>query len=195
MDFFDKLGKKATEAYKVTADKTGKLAKETKLKFKMGELKSKIEDIYEEIGKKVYEKHVQKEDISANDLLEECKKIDDLSNEIEKIRHQCLDLKDKKVCQKCFKEIDKTMKFCPECGAKQESENIQEVEVIENTQVQRQTSDSENTQVQEQTSGAENTENERMDEEAQTNLEKTTEVEINPDAQNITEEELKNIGQ
>lgn len=195
MDFFDKLGKKATEAYKVTADKTGKLAKETKLKFKMGELKSKIEDIYEEIGKKVYEKHVQKEDISANDLLEECKKIDDLSNEIEKIRHQCLDLKDKKVCQKCFKEIDKTMKFCPECGAKQETENIQEVEVIENTQVQRQTSDSENTQVQEQTSGAENTENERMDEEAQTNLEKTTEVEINPDAQNITEEELKNIGQ
>ena len=183
MDFFDKLGKKATEAYKVTADKTGKLAKETKLKFKMGELKSKIEDIYEEIGKKVYEKHVQKEDISANDLLEECKKIDDLSNEIEKIRHQCLDLKDKKVCQKCFKEIDKTMKFCPECGAKQETENIQEVEVIENTQVQR------------QTSGAENTENERMDEEAQTNLEKTTEVEINPDAQNITEEELKNIGQ
>ena len=195
MDFFDKLGKKATEAYKVTADKTGKLAKETKLKFKMGELKSKIEDIYEEIGKKVYEKHVQKEDISANDLLEECKKIDDLSNEIEKIRHQCLDLKDKKVCQKCFKEIDKTMKFCPECGAKQETENIQKVEVIENTQVQRQTSDSENTQVQEQTSGAENTENERMDEEAQTNLEKTTEVEINPDAQNITEEELKNIGQ
>ena len=195
MDFFDKLGKKATEAYKVTADKTGKLAKETKLKFKMGELKSKIEDIYEEIGKKVYEKHVQKEDISANDLLEECKKIDDLSNEIEEIRHQCLDLKDKKVCQKCFKEIDKTMKFCPECGAKQETENIQEVEVIENTQVQRQTSDSENTQVQEQTSGAENTENERMDEEAQTNLEKTTEVEINPDAQNITEEELKNIGQ
>ena len=52
MDFFDKLGKKATEAYKVTADKTGKIAKETKLKFKMGELKTKIEDIYEEIGKK-----------------------------------------------------------------------------------------------------------------------------------------------
>ena len=52
MDFFDKLGKKATKACKFTADKTGKLAKETKLKFKMSELKSKIEDIYEEIGKK-----------------------------------------------------------------------------------------------------------------------------------------------
>ena len=27
MEFFDKLGKKASEAYKVTADKTGKIAK------------------------------------------------------------------------------------------------------------------------------------------------------------------------
>lgn len=177
MDFFDKLGKKATEAYKVTADKTGKLAKETKLKFKMGELKSKIEDIYEEIGKKVYEKHVKKEEISTNDLLEECKQIDEISNEIEKIRQECLDLKDKKQCQKCFKEIDKNMKFCPECGAKQEEEQVKEVEILE---------------------APEEAEKEETTEEAtdaQTNLEKTTEVEINPDPQNITEEEMKNIGQ
>ena len=55
MDFFDKLGQKASEAYKVTADKTGKLAKETKLKFKMSDLKNQISDIYEEIGKIIYE--------------------------------------------------------------------------------------------------------------------------------------------
>ena len=42
MEFFDKLGKKASEAYKVTADKTGKIAKETKIKFKIGELKTQI---------------------------------------------------------------------------------------------------------------------------------------------------------
>ena len=54
MEFFDKLGKKASEAYKMTADKTGKIAKETKLKLKMNELKSEIKEIYEEIGKKVY---------------------------------------------------------------------------------------------------------------------------------------------
>ena len=180
MDFFDKLGKKASEAYKVTADKTGNLAKETKLKFKMGELKSKIEDIYEEIGKKVYEKHVKKEEISTNDLLEECKQIDEISNEIEKIRQECLELKDKKQCQKCFKEIDKNMKFCPECGAKQEEEQVKEVEVLETTEAPEE---------------AEKEENAEKTTDAQTNLEKTTEVEINPDPQNITEEEMKNIGQ
>ena len=134
MDFFDKLGKKATEAYKVTADKTGKLAKETRLKFKMGDLKSKIEDIYEEIGKKVYEKHVQKEEISINDLLEECKQIDEMSEKIEKIRQECLELKDKKQCPKCFKEIDKNAKFCPECGAKQEEEKAKGVEINPDSQ-------------------------------------------------------------
>ena len=186
MDFFDKLGKKASEAYKVTADKTGKIAKETKLKFKMGELKSKIEDIYEEIGKKVYEKHVKKEEISINELLEECKQIDEMSNEIEKIRQEYLELKDKKQCPKCFKEIDKNMKFCPECGAKQEEEEAKEVEVLEKPEVK------------EETSVSKEPKNEEIVEEsvdAQTNLEKTTEVEINPDSQNITEEELKNIGQ
>ena len=70
MEFFDKLGKKASQAAKVTADKTGKIAKETKLKFKIGELKTQINDIYEEIGKKVYEKHVREEDISIKKDLE-----------------------------------------------------------------------------------------------------------------------------
>ena len=171
MDFFDKLGKKATEAYKVTADKTGKLAKETRLKFKMGDLKSKIEDIYEEIGKKV----------------EECKQIDEMSEKIEKIRQECLELKDKKQCPKCFKEIDKNMKFCPECGAKQEEKKAKEVEVLEKTE-----------EVKEENSATEEVKGEETVEQAtesQTNLEKTTEVEINPDSQNITEEELKNIGQ
>lgn len=181
MDFFNQLGKKATEAYKVTADKTGKIAKETKLKLKMGDLKSKIEDIYEEIGKKVYEKHVKKEEISIEkDLSEECKNIDEMSQEIESLRRECLELKDKKQCPKCFKEIDKNMKFCPECGAKQEEEQAKEVELVGNNTLETtQESDSKN---------AENVD-------SQTNLEKTTEVEINPDAQDITEEELKNIGQ
>ena len=34
MEFFDKLGKKASEAYKMTADKTGKIAK-LKLNLKL----------------------------------------------------------------------------------------------------------------------------------------------------------------
>lgn len=135
MEFFDKLGKKASEAYKITADKTGKIAKETKMKFRIGELRSQINDIYEEIGKKVYESHVKKEEISIqNNLEEECTKIDVLSDEIESLLKQCLELKDKKQCPKCFKEIEKDAKFCPSCGAKQEEIEVKEVEILEDVE-------------------------------------------------------------
>ena len=56
MEFFDKLTKKATETYKGAAEKTSKMAKEAKLKIKINENKAKIKDLYEEIGKKVYQK-------------------------------------------------------------------------------------------------------------------------------------------
>ena len=135
MEFFDKLGKKASEAYKITADKTGKIAKETKMKFRIGELRSQINDVYEEIGKKVYEKHVKKEEVLIqNDLEEECTKIDVLSDEIESLLKQCLELKDKKQCPKCFKEIEKDAKFCPSCGAKQEEIEVKEVEILEDVE-------------------------------------------------------------
>ena len=204
MDFFDKLGKKASEAYKVTADKTGKIAKETKLKFKISELKSKIEEVYEEIGKKVYEKHVAKEGISIeNDLSEQCNKIDQMSSEIERLLKECLELKDKKQCPKCFKEIDKDMKFCPECGAKQETEQVKEPEIIiettENSEDIKSTeninqNEEDNNFQQEEPKVISSDENEFNNEEEKTNLEKTTEIEIKPDAQDITEEEMKNIG-
>ena len=139
MDFLDKLGKKASEAYKVTADKTGNIAKETKLKFKIGELRTQINNIYEEIGKKVYEKHVREEEICIKkDLEEQCTKIDVLSDEIDSLLKECLALKDKKQCQKCYKEIEKDDKFCPNCGEKQTDEIAKEVEVLEklaNTEV------------------------------------------------------------
>lgn len=132
MEFFDKLGKKASEAYKITADKTGKIAKETKMKLKIGELKTQINDIYEEIGKKVYEKHIREEEISIEQELEEkCTRIDVLSDEIDDLLKQCLDLKDKKQCPKCYAEMEKQAKFCPSCGEKQAEEPVRETEILE----------------------------------------------------------------
>lgn len=132
MEFFDKLGKKATEAYKMTADKTGKIAKEAKLKLKIGELKSQINDIYKEIGEKVYEKHIREEEIDIQkDLEEQCTKIDVLSDEIDSMLQECLTLKDKKQCPNCNYQIDKEDKFCPKCGQKQNQEPAKEVEVLE----------------------------------------------------------------
>ena len=167
MEFFDKLGKKASEAYKITADKTGKIAKEAKLRMKMAELKSEISDIYEDIGKIVYEKHIREEEYDISKELEEhCTKIDMLSDEIESHLRECLQLKDRKQCPNCYIEIEKSMKFCPECGSKQEVENeaAKEVEIVDEKNVN-------------EDNKTNNNENDKS------NLEKTVEVEsdVKPD--------------
>ena len=57
MDFLNKLSNMASETYKKTSKKTGELAQEAKIRMKMNEDKGKIKDLYEEIGKIVYQKH------------------------------------------------------------------------------------------------------------------------------------------
>ena len=134
MEFFDKLTKKASETYKGAAEKTSKLAKEAKLKLKINENKSKINDLYQEIGKKVYQKHTETGDVCIKkDLEEECAKIDILSAEIEKYHKEILDLSDLKKCVKCNEPMDKNAKFCPKCGEEQpaiEETPAMEVEVV-----------------------------------------------------------------
>lgn len=131
MGFFDNLGKKASKAYDVTAEKTSKIAKEAKLKMKINENKSDINDIYKEIGKKVYEKHVREENIDIKtELEEECTKIDVLSAEIETYLKAILELKEKKQCEKCHTEIDLGSTYCPKCGEKQPEIEVKEVEVV-----------------------------------------------------------------
>lgn len=202
MEFFDKLGKKASEAYKITADKTGKLAKEAKIKLKIGELKSQINDIYEEIGKNVYQNHVNKETINLKEKIEEdCTRIDIISAEIEAKLKECLELKDRKQCPNCFTEMDKDVKFCPECGAKQEQEEAKEVEIIDDVEIQNNEKENDEEKKDEskelnnnEESDSENEEKnnndqaEENDEEHKENLQKTVEIEAN-----VQTEEIKDI--
>lgn len=202
MEFFDKLGKKASEAYKMTADKTGKIAKETKIKFKIGELRTQVNDVYEEIGKKVYEQHVLEGEISIEKEIEEyCTKLDVLSDEIDSLLKQCLELKDKKQCPKCYAEIEKEMKFCPNCGKKQAEETVEKTEILEdleNSEVEEENEteteivkdylqrDLENSNQSEQ---EEKDEQEDEDDKEKTNLEKTVAIESDVDMEENKKEQ------
>lgn len=124
MGFFNEIGKKTSEA-------TSKITKETKLKLKINDNKNKITNIYEEIGKKVYEKHVREENISIKEeLQEECSKIDILSKEIETARKEILRLNNKRQCTKCYAEIEKEAAYCSKCGQKLENSEVVEPEKV-----------------------------------------------------------------
>lgn len=132
MGFFNDIGKKTTQT-------TNKIAKETKLKMKISENKGKISDIYQEIGKKIYEKHVREENIVIKEeILEECSKLDELCKEIEEAKKEILRLNKKRMCPKCYAEINIEDQFCPKCGEKQtEEKTILEIaeEKLEETEI------------------------------------------------------------
>ncbi len=143
MDFLNKLSNIASETYKKTSKKTGELAKEAKIRMKMNEDKGSIKDLYEEIGKIVYQKYVKNEDLSIKDDLNSyCSQIDELSNKIEKALDELLSLKGKRICQNCHEEIESNVKYCPSCGAEQadiiekvedkdDGKELQEIEIVE----------------------------------------------------------------
>lgn len=125
MDFFDKLGEQASKTYKFTAKQTSKFAREAKLKMQMNEHKSQIEELYEEIGKKMYEHHIHGKDVDIDieAVMEEyCIQIDEICDRIEDIRKELLTLKDKKQCPNCFCEIDLEYHYCPNCGDEQKED-------------------------------------------------------------------------
>lgn len=128
MEFFNKIGDIASKTYKNASQKTGEIAKEAKIKMKMNENKSKINDLYEEIGKIVYQKYINKEEVKIEeDLNTYCNQIDELSKEIEKCQEEVLSLKNKRICENCYAEIELSSKYCPHCGFEQAEEKKEDI--------------------------------------------------------------------
>ena len=119
MSFFNDLGKKQLKT-------TAKIATETKLKIEIAENKERIKDLYIELGRKVYENHIREENLNIHEFInDDCLKIDEISSKIEKARKQILVLNNKKMCKKCYAEIETEFIYCPQCGEKQiEEKNV-----------------------------------------------------------------------
>lgn len=121
MDILEKIGSFASETYKYTTEKTSKFAKEAKTKLEINDFKSQIDDLYSEIGKKIYEQHIREEKTDIEEEIQAiCRQIDELTDKIEKAKEDVLNLKDKKQCPNCYSEIKKDANYCPNCGAEQE---------------------------------------------------------------------------
>lgn len=120
MELFEKIGDAASKTYKFTAEKTTKIAKETKMKMNISEYKRQIENIYREIGETVYEKFVTEQEINNDELKEKCEEIGILTDKIVECKNEILKLKEKRQCKNCYEEIEITANYCPNCGFEQE---------------------------------------------------------------------------
>ena len=136
MDFFNRLGKKASETYQVTKEKTVKFSEEMKLKSKINDAKNKITNLYEEIGQCVYNQFKTNLEEGKEDISKKCEEIGNQFDEISKLEAQILALKEVKKCTQCGAEISQKDGFCSKCGKEQpQTEKVEvKVEFQEHTQ-------------------------------------------------------------
>lgn len=129
MDFFNKLGKKASETYQVTKEKTAKFSGEMKLKGKMNDAKNKITDLYEEIGRHVYNQYKTNTEEGKDEIIAKCEEISKQFDEISQLETEILALKEVKKCTECGAEINQKDDFCSKCGKQQPKTEKVEVKV------------------------------------------------------------------
>lgn len=144
MDFFDKLGKQASKTYKYTTEKTSKIAREAKLRMQMNEHKGQIEELYNKIGKRMYENHIEDDNIDIDieaELEEYFIQIDEICDRIEEERKEILTLKEKKQCPNCFCEIELDYNYCPNCGDEQKEDDMQDYNIEENIEQDEESKD------------------------------------------------------
>lgn len=119
MSLFENLTKKVTETAKVAAKKSGDLVEVTKLNMNIGTEESKIEKVYTDIGKIVFEAYNKGEETSEC-FKEHCEKIKASQEIIKQMKEKINELKNVKLCSACGTELAAETAFCSKCGAKQE---------------------------------------------------------------------------
>lgn len=98
--------------------KSKTLIKYSDLSLSMASYEKDISELYEELGKKVYEMYKSGEQ-NLQEINNICDEIKELEDDSIKVKNKILKLKDKKECKSCGKLIDKKAHFCDKCGLKQ----------------------------------------------------------------------------
>lgn len=129
MSFLNDLGKKFSEVTQEVSKKSGEVVNSTKINMSIKAEREKIERLQIDIGKRIYEKFDQKQEVDEG-VKEFCEQIKIIEGTIDELNQKLQDIKNVRKCTSCGKEISKEIKFCPGCGGKQEDvvESVKEVE-------------------------------------------------------------------
>ena len=119
MAFLENLGKKVGEAAQAAAKKSGELVETTKLNVSINSEEDKVQKLYAQIGKAVFEKF-NSSGIADSDCKEACEAIKVHEQNIKNLKEKILDVRGVKLCVSCGNEMDKAQLFCAKCGTKNE---------------------------------------------------------------------------
>ncbi|NTV89278.1 MAG: zinc-ribbon domain-containing protein [Clostridiales bacterium] len=115
MAFLENIGKAAQAA----AKKSGELVEVTKLNVNVGSEEDKIQKLYTQIGKIMFEKYTAT-GVIENEAREACEQIKVHEAAIKTLKDKIAEIKSVKSCINCGTEMERSQVFCAKCGARNE---------------------------------------------------------------------------
>lgn len=120
IDKLSKIAKSVGDEAVNAAKKSGELIEITKLNHAISAEEDKISAILPKMGTICYQRYKNGENIDP-ELLNYCKKIDDIKAGIATLKEKILEVRNVKICAGCGTELAPEIVFCSKCGAKQEA--------------------------------------------------------------------------
>ena len=97
------------------ADKTNNIMTQTKISFAVNETEEKINEIYTNMGKKVYDRYTEG-NLLCECMRESCEKLDELAEELADLKEKLAEVKNSVKCEKCGGRNSKESYYCAKCG-------------------------------------------------------------------------------
>lgn len=115
-DFFDELGDMLTKTAKELGDKAEQFYGTQKVRSRIMAEERVIEKMTADMGWIVYKRH-EKGEALDNELSILCQEIDQHVRRLKEFKSEEAGIRGQKICPSCEKSVDKSVSFCPYCGA------------------------------------------------------------------------------
>lgn len=111
--FLDKLKNGFAEA----GNKAKIIVDVNRLKMQIAQEEREMKETFTMMGEKVFDHYlVNALDGAKEEMMEDCRKIVRIKEEIHQLELKVMELNDEKECPECKEVLAKEVRFCPECG-------------------------------------------------------------------------------
>lgn len=115
-DFFDELGVTITRTAKEFGERAESFYETQRLRTKISGEERTVNKLMAELGKTLYRAYAKGEELTEEQI-SLCEKVDQHKELIERCKAEMAGRKGKKICPSCKASVDRSVAFCPYCGA------------------------------------------------------------------------------
>lgn len=115
-DFFDELGDTITRTTKDLSKRAGQIYEAQRIRNRLAGEENMVEKLKGDMGNLLYQRYKNGEEV-GEELKAICEEIEQHMRIIAGYRDAAAELKGRKICPACEKAVDRSVSFCPYCGA------------------------------------------------------------------------------